>query len=182
MASPTESSTQDRRYPVGKYKPPKQITAAERTEWLRELEELPENLKRAVAGLDDRQLDTPYRPGGWTIRQVVHHLPDSHLNSYSRFRFALTEDAPAIKSYDEAAWAELADAKTAPIEMSLSLLTALHARWITLLGSLSEADLKRTIRHPEWGEINLDWMLGLYAWHGRHHLAHITSLREREGW
>jgi DinB superfamily len=182
MASRTASSTQDLRYPVGKYRPPKQITAAERAEWLRELEELPANLKRAVAGLDDRQLDTPYRAGGWTIRQVVHHLPDSHLNSYSRFRFALTEDAPAIKSYDEAAWAELADAKTAPIEISLALLTALHARWITLLRSLGEADLKRTIRHPEWGEINLEWMLGLYAWHSRHHVAHITSLREREGW
>lgn len=182
MASHTVSSTHNLRYPVGKYEAPKQITAADRAEWLRELEELPGHLKRAVAGLDEPQLDTPYRPGGWTVRQVVHHLADSHLNSYSRFRFALTEDAPAVKSYDEAVWAELADAKTAPIEISTSLLTALHARWIALLRSLSEADLKRTIRHPEWGEMTLDWMLGLYAWHSRHHVAHITNLREREGW
>jgi DinB family protein len=182
MASPTTSSIQDLRYPIGKYEPPQQITAADRAEWLRELEELPANLKRAVGGLDDLQLDTPYRPGGWTVRQVVHHLPDSHLNSYSRFRLALTEDAPVIKTYDETAWAELVDAKTAPIEISLSFLTALHARWMILLRSLSEADLKRIIRHPEWGEINLDWMLGLYAWHSRHHVAHIKSLRERELW
>jgi DinB superfamily len=182
MAAPIASSTHDLRYPIGKFEPPKQITAADIAEWLRDLEELPANLKRAVAGLDDRQLDTPYRPGGWTVRQVVHHLSDSHLNSYSRFRFGLTEDTPAVKSYDEAAWAELADAKTAPIESSLALLTGMHARWIALLRSLSEADLKRRILHPEWGEINLDWMLSLYAWHSRHHVAHITNLREREGW
>jgi DinB superfamily len=182
MASPIASSTQDLQYPIGKYEPPKQITGADVAEWLRDVEELPANLKRAVAGLDDRQLDTPYRPGGWTVRQVIHHLADSHLNSYSRFRWGLTEDTPAVKSYEESTWAELADAKTAPIEMSLSLLTGLHARWIMLLRSLSEADLKRTILHPEWGEINLDWMLSLYAWHSRHHVAHITNLREREGW
>lgn len=182
MAAPLANSPQDLRYPIGRYEPPKQITAADRAQWLRELEELPANLKQAVAGLRDPQLETPYRPGGWTVRQVVHHLPDSHLNSYQRFRLALTEVAPAIKPYDEAAWAELSDAKTAGIEMSLSLLAALHDRWITLLRSLSEADLKRTVRHPEWGEITLDWMLGLYAWHSRHHVAHITSLRKREAW
>ncbi|MFL6351308.1 MAG: YfiT family bacillithiol transferase [Bryobacteraceae bacterium] len=182
MGSPIANSGRDVRYPIGRYKPPREITAAHRTNWLNDLEELPALLKQSVKGLDDSQLDTPYRPDGWTVRQVVHHLPDSHLNSYSRFRFALTEEAPAIKSYDEAAWAELADAKTAPVEISLALLTALHERWVTLLRSLSETDLDRTLRHPEWGEISLDWMLGLYAWHGRHHVAHITSLRERESW
>jgi uncharacterized damage-inducible protein DinB len=182
MAAPFASSSQDLRYPIGRYEPPKPITAINRAEWLSELEELPANLKQAVAGLDDEQLDTPYRPGGWTVRQVVHHLPDSHLNSYQRLRLALTENAPVIKTYDEAAWAELSDAKVAPIGISLSLLTALHARWITLLRSLDESRLKRTVRHPEWGEITLDWMLGLYAWHSRHHVAHITSLRKREGW
>src|SRR3954465_10147591 len=131
------------RYPVGKYQPPEKISPEQRAEWISTIERLPDTLKQAVSHLSETQLDTPYRPGGWTIRQVVHHLPDSHLNSYSRFRLALTEDAPAIKSYDEAAWAELADAKAAPIEISLSLLTGLHARWITLLRSLSEADLKR---------------------------------------
>jgi len=182
MGASLASSSEDLRYPIGRYEPPTRVTAAQRAEYLRDLEELPAKLKQAVSGLDDRQLETPYRPGGWTVRQLVHHLPDSHLNSYQRFRLALTEEAPAIKPYNEAAWAELPDAKTAPIEMSLSLLTALHARWITLLRSLGEADLKRTVRHLEWGEITLDWMLGLYAWHSRHHVAHITSLRNREGW
>src|SRR5690348_6100362 len=182
MTARTPGSSQDLRYPIGRYEPPKPITAINRAEWLSELEELPANLKQAVSGLRDEQLDTPYRPGGWTVRQVVHHLPDSHLNTYRRFRLAWTEKAPAIKTYDEAAWAELSDAKTAPIEISLSLLTALHARWIKLLRSLDEAHLKRTVRHPEWGEISLDWMLGLYAWHSRHHVAHITSLRKRERW
>jgi uncharacterized damage-inducible protein DinB len=182
MGARTPSASQDLRYPIGHYQPPKPITAIHRAEWLSELEQLPANLKQAVAGLRDEQLDTPYRAGGWTVRQVVHHLPDSHLNSYQRFRLALTEEAPVIKTYDEAAWAELSDAKTAPIEVSLSLLTALHARWITLLRSLDESHLKRRVRHPEWGEITLDWMLGLYAWHSRHHVAHITTLRKRERW
>jgi DinB superfamily len=182
MATPIGRSSEDLRYPIGRFEPPKQISAADRAKCLRDLEELPANLQQAVAGLCEQQLDTPYRPGGWTVRQVVHHLPDSHLNSYQRFRLALTEEVPAIKPYDEAAWAELSDARAAPIEMSVLLLTALHARWITLLRSLNEADLKRTLRHAEWGEISLDWMLAQYAWHGRHHVAHITSLRKREGW
>jgi DinB superfamily len=182
MGASSLTPSEELRYPIGRYEPPKPISAINRAEWLSELEELPANLKQAVAGLRYDQLDTPYRPGGWTVRQVVHHLPDSHLHSYQRFRLALTEERPEIKTYDEAKWAELSDAKTAPIEISLSLLTALHARWITLLRSLDESHLERTVRHPEWGEISLDWMLGLYAWHSRHHVAHITSLRKREGW
>jgi DinB superfamily len=182
MSAPIASSNENLRYPVGRYGPPARITAADRTERLRDLEELPGKLRQAATGLNERQLDTPYRPGGWTVRQVVHHIPDSHMNAYSRFRLALTENLPLIKPYDEAAWAELADAKTAPIEPSLSLLEGLHARWLALLRSLREAELARTLRHPEWGEMSLDWMLGLYAWHSRHHVAHITTLREREGW
>jgi len=132
--------------------------------------------------LSTEQLDTPYRPGGWTVRQVVHHLPDSHLNSYIRFRLALTEKEPTIKPYDQERWAELDDAKTAPIEPSLALLEALHQRWIMLLRSLIPADFARTFNHPEMGIVTLDATLRLYEWHGRHHTAHITSLRERMGW
>jgi hypothetical protein len=172
----------DPRYPVGHYQAPEIITAAERSPWIRQIETLPSSLKEAVAGLSDTQLNTPYRPGGWTVRQVVHHLPDSHLNSYTRFRLALTEDSPAIKPYDEAAWAELPDAKSGPIEPSLALLEGLHMRWAGLLHSLDDADYARTFKHPELGEIRLDWTLGLYAWHCRHHLSHILNLRRREDW
>jgi uncharacterized damage-inducible protein DinB len=169
-------------YPVGKYAPPTQIRAGERAAWIDEIEGLPSKLRQAVAGLADRELDTPYRPGGWTVRQVVHHLPDSHLNSYVRFRLALTESGPAIKPYDEAAWAELPDAKSSPIESSLALLEALHVRWVALLRSMGEPEFARTFQHPQLGEMRLDRNLGLYAWHGRHHLAHITELRSRKGW
>jgi uncharacterized damage-inducible protein DinB len=172
----------DLRYPIGRYLPPAQITAADRAGWIEELVALPAKMREAVSGLDDRQLDTPYRPGGWTLRQVVHHVPDSHVNSYVRFRLALTEDIPTIKPYNEATWAELPDAKSAPIEPSLQLLEALHVRWVALLKSLSDAEFKRTFRHPEHGEIPIDWTLGLYAWHSRHHVAQITGLRDRERW
>jgi hypothetical protein len=172
----------DPRYPVGRYQAPEIITAAERSPWIRQIETLPSSLKEAVAGLSDTQLNTPYRPGGWTVRQVVHHLPDSHLNSYTRFRLALTEDSPVIKPYDEAAWAELPDAKSGPIAPSLALLEGLHTRWAGLLHSLGDADYARTFEHPELGEIRLDWTLGLYAWHCRHHLSHILNLRTRESW
>jgi hypothetical protein len=172
----------DPRYPVGRYQAPDVITAAERSPWICQIETLPSSLKEAVAGLSDTQLNTPYRAGGWTVRQVVHHLPDSHLNSYTRFRLALTEDSPAIKPYDEAAWAELPDAKSGPIEPSLALLEGLHMRWAGLLHSLDDADYARTFKHPELGEIRLDWTLGLYAWHCRHHLSHILNLRRREDW
>jgi hypothetical protein len=172
----------DLRYPVGRYRAAEIITAAQRSLWIRQIESLPSNLRKAVSGLSGAQLDTSYRPGGWTVRQVVHHLPDSHLNSYTRFRLALTEDSPVIKPYDEAAWAELPDAKTAPVAPSLALLEGLHARWTVLLQSLGDVPFARTFKHPELGEIRLDWTLGLYDWHCRHHLAHITSLRAREGW
>jgi hypothetical protein len=142
---------------------------------------LPEKLRAAVAGLDDRQLDTPYREGGWTVRQVVHHVPDSHANAYVRMKLALTEDWPTIKPYDEAAWANLADSRL-PVDVSLALLEALHARWVTLLESLAEADFQKGYEHPEMGRQNLAKVLALYDWHSRHNTAHISSLRARQGW
>jgi DinB superfamily len=172
----------DLRYPVGRYQAPETITAAHRERWIQDLENLPARLAEAIAGLSDSQLDTPYRPGGWTVRQLVHHLPDSHLNSYQRFRLALTEDSPAIKTYDEALWAELPDARTAPVDPSLHLLQGLHARWTMLLRSLSDQQFARTFTHPELGKIRLDWTLGLYAWHCAHHLEHIRGLKHRENW
>jgi uncharacterized damage-inducible protein DinB len=153
-----------------------------RSEFIQRIADAPSELKAAVQGLNDKQLDTPYREGGWTVRQVVHHLPDSHMNSYVRFRLALTEDEPTIKPYNEHLWAELSDARTAPITLSLQLLESLHERWVILLRSLKPADFSRTFRHPEHGARDLDWLLQLYAWHGRHHVAHITSVREKLKW
>jgi hypothetical protein len=135
-----------------------------------------------VTGLNDGQLDTPYRDGGWTVRQVVHHVPESHMNAYIRFKLALTEDDPTIKPYDEAAWAELPDVPETPIEISLALLEALHSRWVTMLHLMSDADFLKQFRHPERGVVTLEMNLALYAWHGKHHVAHITSLRERKQW
>src|SRR6476620_9464894 len=153
------------------------MTDARRAECIARIAAAPEHLRTAVAGLDDAQLDTPYRPGGWTVRQVVHHVPDSHLNAYTRIKLALTEDEPTIKPYEEARWAELPDARTGPIEISLALLEALHRRWVLLLRELQPADFTRQFRHPEHGRaMSLDEVLALYAWHGRHHVAHITSL------
>jgi len=168
------------RHPIGRYQPPDKITQEQRTEWIRTLAELPFNLRKAIDGLTDAQLDTPYRPGGWTVRQLIHHLADSHMNSYVRFRLALTEDAPTIKPYDEAKWAELTDAASGPIQPSLQLLESLHSRLVSLLESFSEADYARTFVHPERGNVRLDWNLGLYAWHSLHHVAHIAGLRRRE--
>ncbi|HAK55852.1 MAG: putative metal-dependent hydrolase [Vicinamibacterales bacterium] len=169
-------------YPIGELKLTKDVTATMRGQWIDEIATAPAELRRAVEGLDDRQLDTPYRPDGWTVRQVVHHVFDSHVNSYVRFKWALTEDAPAIKVYDQADWAELTEARTAPVKVSLAALEQLHARWVLMLRGLSPADLARTLTHPELGALNLDDMLQIYAWHGRHHTAHVTGLREREGW
>ena len=182
MSTAELSSVPDPRYPIGHYTPPEFIDAETRTKWIADLQALPLHLSDAVRGLSEQQLDTSYRPEGWTVRQLVHHLADSHLNSYTRFRLALTENSPAIKPYDEKSWAELPDAKQAPIDLSLSLIAGLHARWILLLSSMPEAEFARTFKHPEWGEIRLDWTLGLYAWHSRHHVAHITALRIKQRW
>jgi len=172
----------DLRYPIGEFSYPGEETADERRRAIDEIEATPVRLRAAVQGLSPQQLDTPYRPGGWTVRQVVHHVPDSHLNAYTRFKLALTEDEPTIKPYDEARWAELADVRTAPLGVSFRLLEALHQRWVLLLRSLRPEDFRRTLRHPERGVMSLDQTLCYYAWHGRHHVAHITSLRERMGW
>jgi hypothetical protein len=172
----------DLRFPIGKFHYDGPFTDSQKEEALHNIAETPANLRKAVKGLSDAQLDTPYRLGGWTVRQVVHHVPDSHLNSYVRFKLALTEDDPTIKPYAEDRWAELSDSASTPVEVSLTLLDSLHDRWMRLLRSLSAEDWKRTFRHPELGSITLEKNLGIYSWHGRHHVAHITSLREREGW
>lgn len=171
----------DARYPIGLFHLDHTPTEADRAGWIEVLEAAPTRLRAAVSGLDDTQLDTPYREGGWTVRQVVHHLPDSHLNSYVRFKWALTEDAPVIKPYFEDRWAELPD-MSAPLEVSLALFSALHERWTILLRAMTEADFARTFVHPENGVQALSESLALYAWHSEHHLAHITGLRERRGW
>jgi hypothetical protein len=172
----------DLRYPIGRFESPASITPQMRAQWIGVLAAAPAGFRAAVKGLDAAQLDTPYRPLGWTVRQVIHHIPDSHMNAYVRFRLALTEQSPVIKPYDEAKWAELPDARTAPVETSLLLLENLHSRWVTLLESLSEADFERTFHHPELGVMRLDILLALHDWHCRHHTAHITGLRERSGW
>lgn len=173
----------DLRYPVGKFDSTTPFTADSRATAIAILASLPANLRAAVAGLTDAQLDSPYRPDGWTVRQVVHHLADSHLNAYTRIRLGLTEDNPTIKPYAEQKWAELPDAKSAPAEVSLDILDGLHQRWVMLLRTLSEADFARTVVHPEHGrEMSLDFLTAMYAWHCRHHVAHITALRTREGW
>jgi hypothetical protein len=172
----------DLRYPVGKFRFPESVSAQELAVFIDRIAETPAKMREAIAGLSDTQLDTPYRPGGWTVRQVAHHVPDSHMNSYVRFRLALTEESPVIKPYEEGRWAELSDARSMPVEPSLVLLESLHARWVPLLRSLSDADWKRSFRHPELGPVSLENNAALYAWHGRHHVAHIIALRERMGW
>ena len=172
----------DLRYPIGKYEPATNITPTQRQALIESIAAAPQQLRAAVRGLTPAQLETPYRPDGWTVRQVVHHVTDSHLNSYIRFRWALTEAEPLIKAYDENAWALLPDASAADPAVSLALLEALHARWVILLRALTPEQFSRTLRHPEVGRLKLDTMLGLYDWHGRHHTAHITGLRQRRGW
>jgi uncharacterized damage-inducible protein DinB len=171
----------DPRYPIGKFHR-EPFTKEKEKEWIEEVAAAPGRLRAAVQGLSPEQLDTPYREGGWTVRQVVHHVPESHMNAYIRFKLALTEDVPTIKPYMEDRWAKLEDVGKTPIEVSLSLLDSLHQRWVILLKSLTDADFERKFRHPELGELTLGTNLGLYAWHGKHHVAHITSLRERMGW
>lgn len=170
------------KYPIGRFRPPRSLSAAERESRIEEIAELPAILRRVVEGLTDDQLDTPYRPEGWTVRQVVHHVPDSHMNAYIRFRLALTEDLPRIKPYHEERWAELPDGRMGPIEESLALVRTLHTRWVRLLRSMSNDDWQRAYDHPESGAYPLWKALAMYAWHGRHHAAHITTLRERQGW
>lgn len=172
----------DLRYPIGPFKREGTPGSEEIQRAIDDIAEAPAKLRAAVEGLTPDQLDTAYRPGGWTVRQVVHHVPDSHLNSYCRFKLALTEEEPAIKAYHEDRWAELEEARTAPVEVSLALLESLHRRWVLMLKSLAPADFQRTFRHPEIGVVSLAQNVCLYAWHGRHHVAHITSLRERMGW
>ena len=174
--------TPDLRYPIGKFRFPEAVSPDDRRKFIDQIAETPARLRAAINGLSGEQLDTPYRPGGWTVRQVIHHVPDSHMNSYMRFRLALTEEEPTIKPYHEDRWAELADARTEPAEVSLALLDSLHRRWVVLLRSLGPADWARTFRHPDLGVVSLEKNLALYAWHGRHHEGHITGLRERMGW
>jgi hypothetical protein len=171
----------DERYPIGKFEFQGEITNDVVKTWIKEIEELPGLLRAAVKNMNIEQLDTPYRLGGWTVRQVVHHLADSHMNAYVRFKLALTEENPTIKPYQEGKWAELPDSKL-PINVSLELLTSLHKRLVQLLRNLSTNDLKKTFLHPESGEVTVGKNIGLYAWHSRHHLAHITSLSKRKGW
>ncbi|MGA8223449.1 MAG: bacillithiol transferase BstA [Candidatus Acidiferrales bacterium] len=171
----------DLRYPIGKFHRVETLTPEQRREHIDAIAETPARLVAAVSGLKPEQLDTPYRPGGWTVRQVTHHVPDSHMNAYTRFKLALTEDEPTIKPYDEARWAELADAKS-PIEPSLALLENLHKRWVLVLRSITPAEWGRKLRHPDLGLLTLDQTLAIYGWHGRHHVTHITGLRERNGW
>lgn len=173
---------EDLRYPVGRFAVEGEITPERRRQWLDEVAELPALFRAAVEDLSPEQLDTPYRPGGWTVRQLAHHVPDSHINAFVRIKLALTEDVPTIKPYEEQLWAELPDVRATPVEVSLTLLEALHQRWALLLNGLSDEQWKRAFRHPEMGEMTIEHALALYAWHSRHHLAHVTRLRERMGW
>jgi uncharacterized damage-inducible protein DinB len=177
----THALAMDPRYPIGKYHYEGPFNEAQRQQHIETIAALPVKIKEAVAGLNDKQLDTPYRDGGWTVRQTVHHVADSHMNSFIRFRLGLTEQNPTIKPYEEALWADIADAKE-PVQVSLTLLETLHRRMDVMLRSFKAEDWRRTVVHPENGKMTLDKMLGLYAWHSQHHVAHITELRKRMGW
>ncbi len=173
----------DPRYPVGPFESVgRALSDAERSAHVDAIEAHPARMRAAVAGLDDTQLDTPYRDGGWTVRQVVHHVVDSHLNSYVRFKLAVTEDHPTIGTYEEKAWAELPDARDAPVEGSLALLESLHTRWVAFLRALTSDQCRRAVYHPESGEITVDVLLEIYGWHCLHHEGHITALRAQRGW
>jgi len=177
------STVTDLQYPIGRMAHVLSANDPMRRSAIDEIAALPKRMREAVSGLTDAQLDTPYRPGGWTVRQVVHHVPDSHLNAYIRLKLALTEDAPTIRPYDEKTWAMLGDSRL-PAEISLTLLDSIHARWVALCRDLKTSDWARTFNHPEYpeGPRTIDWLIQVYAWHSNHHLAHITSLRKREGW
>lgn len=173
----------DLRYPIGRFQFPSAVTPVQRGRWIEEIAAAPGHLRAATKGLTNPQLDTPYRPGGWTVRQVAHHVFDSHVNAYIRTKLALTEDGPTIKPYQEARWAELADYR-APIGESLDLLDLLHRRWVRVLEAMAPDDFQRRFVHPEYpgAPMTLEWLAALYAWHGAHHVAHITQLARREGW
>ena len=172
----------DLRYPIGKYET-QPYSDKLKEDWLNDIKFLPQSLENAMLNLDEAQLKTPYREGGWTVKQVIHHVADSHINAYCRFKLGLTEDKPTIRPYDEQRWAELGDVEQLPPNVSITLLYALHTRWYTLLKSLAAADWNREIIHPEHNKTMTLWyLLGMYVWHGKHHVAHITSLRERNGW
>jgi hypothetical protein len=172
----------DPQYPIGKFHFDGILTEEQKPKCLDDISRTPAQLRAAVSGLTKAQLDTPYRPGGWTVRQVTHHLPDSHMNAYIRFKLALTETDPTIKPYEQGRWAELADTASTPIEVSLTMLESLHDRWVRLLRSIREDEWKRSFRHPELGLVSLEKNLAIYSWHGRHHVAHITELRNRNSW
>ena len=171
----------DLRFPIGEFVMPSSVTPQLRTAAISAIADMPARMREAVRGLSEAQLDTPYRPGGWTVRQVVHHVPDSHLNAYVRVKLALTEDNPTIKPYDQDAFAGLPDQKL-PVDVSLSLVDSLHARWVVVLKALTPQQFARPLYHPEIGAITIDYLVQTYGWHSRHHVAHITRLREREGW
>ena len=172
----------DLKYPIGKYQP-QPFSKEQKDKWLLDIHFLPEELERSILDLDEAQLQTPYRDGGWKLLQVVHHVADSHMNAYTRFKLGLTEVNPTIKPYEEGEWAKLADNETVAINVSLTLLHALHQRWLATIKDLDDGQWQRTVVHPEHGKQMTLWhLLGMYAWHGKHHTAHITSLREREGW
>lgn len=174
--------TDDLRYPIGEYQP-KPFSEDQKEEWLADIRFLPQALEAAITNLDEAQLHTPYRDGGWTVHQVVHHVADSHMNAYCRFKLGITEERPTIRPYEEKAWATTADVEQVPVNVSLTLLHALHRRWHELLSHLTASDFQRTVYHPEHKtEFTLWHLLGSYAWHGRHHTAHINNLRERKGW
>ncbi len=179
----TDQELETLRYPIGHFRPHEAYSAQQLSDWIAELEALPTKLRDIVSNLDDSQLDTPYRPGGWTVRQVVHHLADSHHNSYIRFKWGLTEDTPTIKAYDEKAWAALFDSRTSPVGLSLDHLEAVHGKLVFLLRGLDRELLRRTFIHPDSGaETSLEENIGRYAWHGNHHLAHIEQLVARKAW
>ena len=167
-------------YPIGKFQWSGPNSESERAAFIEAISAVPQKLRAAVANLNDTQLETPYRPGGWTVRQTVHHIADSHMNAYVRFKLALTENEPFAKPYDEKAWANLPDSKL-PIEVSLRLIDSLHERWVVVLRAMTPPDFNRKLSHPELGIVELDRYVALYAWHGKHHVAHITELRKREG-
>ncbi len=181
MIEINKNMSEDLRFPIGKFDANIEITPEIRNGFVQTISDLPKNLMTAVKDLTDDQLNAPYRPGGWTVRQTVHHIADSHLNSYCRFKFALTEDVPTIRPYHEDRWAELADSKM-PVYVSMKIIEGIHARWANLLNSMTDEDFKKQLKHPESGKWTLEKMLGLYDWHSKHHTAHITKLRERENW